>query len=213
MEQAHIAILTPYYSNVPIPFHRSLIKVITEAAKRNIRISLLSVEQTAVVKARNRLAEMLIALHGESNVDYVMHIDSDIAFTPIDFFSLIKEMAITQVPILSGLYYTRQKVDGEYQPVALFRKDDTYIPAHELFDGTSIVDAVGMGFMVCSPEVYMHMAKVHGKCIFEYLKRNDKLLSEDIVFCERAIALNYPIRITDKIRVGHYGGIQGGDNV
>ena len=208
MDKIKVAIATPYHNNVPVPFHLSMVTLMTEFHKCGWELAMLSVDRTNCVQARNTLMEMFLSKYGKINFDYIFHIDSDIVFGVDDFCNILKHIHESQLDILSGVY--RQRGFGKtkkHLTVALKNVDGKYYFLPDLPDGICEVDAIGFGFMVCKPTVYTHLFKKHGKHVFEYLKRGEEMISEDIVWCERAKELGYKINIDSDVVVGHYGVI------
>jgi hypothetical protein len=210
MLKLKVAIATPYYNFVPVAFHLAMINLVHEFHKQGWDLNLYSVDRTNCVHARNQLMRAFIWDHCKVGFDYIFHIDSDTIFAPQDFFTLIRDAVESKVQILSGLYYQRHNAkDGQRFPIVLRKKIDgryTY-EGVELKEKINEVDAVGFGFMVCTPEIYLHIARDYGRFVFDYVKVGEDMLSEDIVWCERAHKLGYNTYVDRDVVVGHYGVI------
>lgn len=207
-DKLRIAIAVPYYNLVPVPFHMSLVTLITKLKEWGIGINLFSIDRTNCVMARNTLAKLMLESHTEKPYDWFFHIDSDTVFRPDQFLRLIRDAELYHVNILSGLYMQRgiNHADSERHPVVLRKVNGKYSFINmELKENINHVDAVGFGFMVCRPVVYEDIKKKHEKFIFEYAKTSEDMLSEDVVWCERAKEAGYNIYVDKDVVVGHYG--------
>lgn len=149
--------------------------------------------------------------------DYLLFIDSDIAFRPEQAYELCRIAHLNNLPLIGGVYYNA--LDGIISPLAyLWRHDDTLgqrnlkpipQPAMESMAGVSpfaAVDAMGAGFMLISRELLNAMTTVYDKPTpwFAELDIDGIQMGEDFTFCVRAAAIGYQPYIAPGIIVDHY---------
>lgn len=207
-ENVRIAIAVPYYNLVPVPFHISIIKLITQMKEWGMEIHIFSVDRTNCVMARNGLMEMFMKKHDEKSFNWIFHIDSDTVFRPDHFLRLLRDAVMYHLDILSGLYMQRGNIDGEQKPVIMRKVNGRYAYIKtNLTEAITPVDVVGFGFMICKPDVYIKLMEKYGRFVFDYKKSDDEILSEDMVWCERAKDAGYGINVDKDVVVGHYGVI------
>jgi len=206
-EKARIAIAIPYYNLVPVPFHTSLIKLITKMKEWGMEIHIFSVDRTNCVMARNTLMEMFLKEHKQRSFDWIFHIDSDTVFRVDHFLRLLRDAIINHLDILSAVYLQRGST-GDHKPVMLRKVNGKYVYLDiEFRDAITPVDAIGLGFMICRTDIYLKLRDKYGKFVFDYRKTDDDMLSEDIVWCERVKDEGYSVNVDRDVVVGHYGVI------
>lgn len=158
--------------------------------------------------ARNNLMQMWMEKHSDKAFDWIFHIDSDTVFRPDQFLRLLQDAIANHITLLSGIYMQKKSLEGERQPVIMRKINEKYeYIKTELKQIINSVDAVGLGFLICKPEVYIKLKNKYGKFVFEYENNGDEMLSEDIVWCKRAKEAGYGVYVDKNVVVGHYGVI------
>lgn len=143
---------------------------------------------------------------GKVDYDYMMWIDSDIAFKPIDFFNLLsmdKDIASGWYTQPGGFTPVVEKMDDDY-----FQKHGSYqfIHSQEMTQRKDIfkADYIGFGWVLVKRGVFESidypwfapkMMQI-GEDIFD-------MCSEDVSFCLDAKNTGYNIWVDPKIKVGH----------
>lgn len=142
--------------------------------------------------------------------DYIMWIDSDIVFTPEDFFKLLNH----QKDIVSGLYImsdnthfaTVKDWDMEFFKENGFFK---FLTRTDIENKTELfpVDYTGMGWMLVKKGVFESMKYPWFEPLYVEFQMNDKFIkeffSEDVVFCKKAKNNNFEVLIDPTVLVGH----------
>ena len=160
--------------------------------------------QSDIFMARDTLAN---GFYNDKRFDWIVWIDSDIGFTREDFLALLHSTE----PIVSGLYTTKglpprpHCLDEEAKPVDL-----ADIPAQ----GMIRTRLVAGGFLKVHREVFdAIIAKTPVRSCLDggfhlfYERRifNDRVMSEDYSFSDRAYEAGYPSWIDCGIRLEHDG--------
>ena len=140
-----------------------------------------------------------------------MWIDSDIIFSPNDFFKLLNH----NVDIISGLYIAQMEDDhkmnmsqmrtksrGDYYYAAI-SESGTFLKVSDIKSlNVFTVRSNGMGFMLINKKVFTNM-----KNMWFNPMDNKQIISEDISFQTRAKGLGYKSYVNPKVIVGHEKGI------
>jgi len=221
-----IAILVPFYKFLPADSCKSLIDLAMLLQSHKIAYSFISVSDTLIHDARERLFELFeqeTASHGE--YDFIMHIDSDQVFKVVDVVQLLKHAQENNFSILSGVYFSPKK--GQVAPVFLNRLDakkrneialqrgckeseikEEYtrmfrLPEEPFFEA----DVCGFGFLTCKPKVYADILAKFGRPVFapELEKSGKRVKAEDVSWCEKAKECGYKVMADRNVIVGHKG--------
>lgn len=137
---------------------------------------------------RNSLAKYAV----DNGAEWLLFIDDDHVF-PKD---ILPRLLKRDVAICGALYMQRQK---PFCPIAYATKDDDgfYAPLdltaygpHDLVE----VAAVGTGGCLIRSEVFHRM---------DYPYFEHGVASEDLMFCDRARSLNFPVTVDLGVRLGH----------
>lgn len=128
----------------------------------------------------------------EAGTEWLMFLDDDHSF-PAD---ILLQLLSHEQPIVGALYLQRQT---PFTPIAYGEKNDdgTYTPLrfHEIPEkGLVEVAACGTGGMLIRSEVLHQMP---------YPWFEHGVASEDLMFCDHARALGFPIYVDTGIRMGH----------
>jgi len=183
--------------------------LIQEMTSKGIDWKLIRGYQPNIYRVRNQLAEMAL----NEDFDRIMWIDSDIIFSPDDFFKLLNHNLLPD--IISGLYMAQ--MENEYEidmsELRLKSRGDYYYAAIsesatflKVSDVKSLniftVRSNGMGFMLTSKKVFTDI----GNMWFNPLDKG-KIISEDISFQIKARELGYKSYVDPNIIVGHEKGV------
>lgn len=155
-----------------------------------------------IYDSRNCLA--IEALKAEA--DYVLWLDSDMAFEGDILDRLMKTLHEYDADMVSGLYFRRVP---PYSPVVFPRfivNEGRGLASWVDFDGelkgVQEVDAVGFGCVLMKTEV---LKKVHEK-YDDFFSPIGKV-GEDLSFCWRAKQCNCKLMVDCDVRLGHLGTI------
>ena len=149
----------------------------------------------------------------KSGLEWLLWIDTDMAFQPREFDLLWESVDAEERPIVSGLYYS-----SERRPVAFrneFQPGDGMvhakaIPEPEGDAGLVEVDGVGFGFVMTHRSILDAVSEAFGPSHPHrpWFDCSDfgpyqEPPSEDLSFCHRARSLGAPIYVHTGARVGH----------
>lgn len=173
--------------------------------------------------SRNRCVQWF---HNDTESDYLVFIDSDIAFDANKVFSLVEVAAEHGVTILSGVYYNQFGKDlraliYEWGDPALSGMNRNYLDddARDLIPLANIqlsalypqdkphpVDACGAGFFAIHRKVFIDMAAQYAvpQQFFAELCLGGIHMGEDLTFCVRAKAVGHQTYVFPSIEVDHY---------
>tara|TARA_Y100001937_G_C7104818_1_gene324424 strand:+ start:834 stop:1490 length:657 start_codon:yes stop_codon:yes gene_type:complete len=140
----------------------------------------------------------------DTKFDYYMWIDSDINFTPQDFYSLLNTMKShpQKYSIVSGLYTfsdapTMMKKFGEVAFTGHHPTERRWITSEDLKQWTepTLCNGNGMGWMLVKREVFDKVK--------EPFKYTDEGFGEDMIFQKQARDLGYSSYVHPKVILGH----------
>ena len=160
-----------------------------------------------VFKVRDKLVKDVKRYKNDFNTkfDYYMWIDSDINFTPQDFYTLLDTVKDNpqKYSIISGLYTfsdapTMMKKFGEVSFTAHHGTEQRWITSEDITPNTTepmLCNGNGMGWMLVKSEVFDR--------IEEPFKYTTEGYGEDMVFQKQAKDLGYSSYVHPKVIVGH----------
>ena len=195
-----IMIGTPCYDGkVELDFMTSIFQTMELCALNEIQMTLKTIIGCSLIqKARDELFRIAY----ESEVDDLIFIDSDQAWTQKDFGSLISP----EVDVIGGAVVSKN--DNIHYNVKTF---DTKF---DFYGGLIDARAVGTGFMRISKraikmmwenaEKYTDNGKEY-RHIFETKVVNGQLLGEDVCFCQKWRDLGEKVYVHPQISVSHIG--------
>lgn len=154
----------------------------------------------------------------QTESDYLVFIDSDIEFAPLDPYTLVATAAEHHVTLLTGVYYNSFFPHGLAALVHNWKHDDelnqqNLIPLsvdemHALTpaDKPHEVAACGAGFLAIHRDVLTDMHKTYGPPLpwFAELVLDNIHMGEDFTFCIRAKYAGHPTYVLPSITVAHY---------
>jgi hypothetical protein len=158
--------------------------------------------------ARNYVVERFLA----TDADVLLFVDSDIEFDPEQAHRIVAEVSAV-APVVGGRY--DNLYSSGMSPVAFrWSNDDIPVmaPIGSLDDlsGLVSVDCVGTGFMAIHRTMLERFATLfHAPSPwFAEEALHGAQMGEDVTFCQRAIALGYPVYLDPRVEVAHYKTIK-----
>ncbi len=148
------------------------------------------------ILGRNGLAQEAV----EQEKDWLLFIDDDHVFPT----NICSRLLSHDVGVVGSLYLQRQK---PFIPIAYMAKteDQRYIPLDlTLCEPDELVEvvAVGTGGMLIRTEVFHRMREVWPKPDpYPYFEHG--VASEDLIFCDKAREMGFPVYVDTGIRLGH----------
>lgn len=190
-----IMIAVPCMDQVPTPFCQS-VSMIQKVGQTAIAYQMGSLIYTS----RNELAAKSVRIEA----DYVLWLDSDMAFTPDLLVTMYKVLTENNLDILTGLYFRRVP---PYSPV-LFDKLEfengkcewTDYSDKELPKERFEVGGCGFGCVLMSTEIFLSVQAKYGD-LFGPING----VGEDLSFCWRARQCGYKVVCDPDIICGHVG--------
>lgn len=155
-----------------------------------------------VYHSRNILAQAAV----DNDMDYVLWIDSDMAFAPDTFDKLLEDIQKPGVDMVAPIMFCRREpfdpviYDGVkygFGEVAANIMHD--YPRNSLFE----VDAVGFGMILMKTEVIKSVQTEFGKNPFNLVPG----FGEDLSFCIRAKHQGFHIWCDSRLKIGHIGSM------
>lgn len=182
------------------------------ASVRHERIDILvRIEGHLLSRQRNELVSAFLRL---SSAEWLLMLDTDHRFTPIDFDNLCASVHDVSAPVVSGLYFGSFPSGGLYPtavPIA-FSLDPNGVDYHALSAWTPgkmiPVDAVGGGCLLIHRSVLEKIRDnaaddVKDWCWFMDGPANGRWYSEDMVFCQRVRDAGFPIYVNPDVTLPH----------
>jgi len=147
---------------------------------------------------------------GKLDYDYIMWIDSDILFTPENFFSLLEH----DKDIVSGLY---MMADNQHYAVSENWSDDKkiqngdfdFVTREKLAekDGLFKVAYSGLGWMLVKKGVFESLEYPWFRPMWTEITDGDKIIKdfagEDATFCKMVAEKGFDVWVDPKVVVGH----------
>lgn len=158
--------------------------------------------------ARNKQAREFL----KTRADWLLIVDSDMAFEPDSLERLMVEADPEKAPIVGGLCFGKtQKPDGrlEYWPTLYqFDKDLKSYRFNEWPENTMLpVNATGTAFLLIHRSVLEAMGDKFGDrepwVWFEEINFNGHVYGEDVTFCMRAQQCGFPIHVHTGVEITH----------
>lgn len=154
-----------------------------------------------VTMARNIMCSTAIDLFNKGDITHLLMIDDDMHIPP----GSIKQIAMNDLDVVSGAYYTRS-----FQPVAY-----NFDPSYHFLDtlpneGLLKVDGCGGGFLLLSCELLIKMQKFFGddwwfQNSVEMDAGKEKYMGEDVFFFRRLKKMGVSAFIDCGVQLGHVG--------
>ena len=205
-----VLIATPTYdSKVNVSYMMALIETIRLLEAEGFAVDVQIPSNSAlVVHSRNAILQRFMELNG----DYLLMVDSDLAWDPKAVLNLIK----TQKEFCGGVYPDRNQRGFLFKPV--LREEDNSICVCEQ-TGLLKMEQIPAGFMLLKRSAIEKMqfqfpelkykseivADDRGYCLFNTEVWDGKFWGEDYVFCHRAREAGIDIWIDPTIEFSHCG--------
>lgn len=162
-----------------------------------------------LASARNSVVEQFLEADA---ADWLLFIDSDMVFERDSLEHLFKHADPETCPIIGGLCYGLDFVDGPF-PVVYHLVDTpdgpmTHRPSVlTQSSGLMSVDATGAAFLMIHRSVLTKMREREFSRAYPWFQETELgggyPVGEDIAFCLRARALGFPIAVNLDLRIGH----------
>lgn len=195
-----LGICVPMYNIVPASFVVNFIHRLTELNNngRNYEVKIYIQQGTVIDAARNSLVQLAL----KDECDYLMFIDADMLLPP----NSIDELIDMNLPIVSGLYFTKGK---PYLPVARIKKneDDENHKFLEDFEFGKVMKVAGVGLGCCLIKAEVFKSLEYPWFKFEWKEVTGVItqLGEDLYFCDNAKEKGYDIYLNTGIVCDHFG--------
>lgn len=199
-----VMIGTPCYDGrLDVWYTNSLMNTIKESVEHDVEIIPIWVSFDALLqRARNDTVHLAI----ETDVDYLIFIDSDIEWQPSDFFKLLNYPE----DIVGGTY--RKKGDIEEYVVRLLHNSPPMSATSDLLE----VSGLGTGFLKISKAALQYLWDIsepyidpkdnaEHRMIFEVAVKNRSFHSEDIVMCDKLRDGGFKLWLDTSITCNHIG--------
>ncbi len=152
--------------------------------------------------ARTNVARMFL----ESGLPWLLHLDSDMTFTPADVLTLLDAADPVAAPVLGGVYVgavPAANVAPILEPARL--TPEGIVPLSSPPKGVSAVDFCGTGFLLVHRRVYEALEARHPGPLPWYAEAviNGEPVGEDWEFCHRVRKAGLPVQVHGGVRVGH----------
>ena len=173
----------------------------------------LPVGGSLLVADRNRIIQMF----WETKADYLLCIDSDIAFDPNYILRFIEQMEKTDKDFIGGVYPSRDGQGFNFRPAQ--EEDDKIVQCKET--GLLKMEYIPAGCMLLSrnaikkmrdhfPELYYSPKDARSKaesafCFFDTEVWNGEFWGEDYVFCRRVREAGFDLWVDPTIMFNHAG--------
>lgn len=163
--------------------------------------------------ARNQVVRRFLADHaeGDAAADWLLFVDSDMAWRPDAIRRLLLEADPESVPIIGGLchgvaadqlfstiFLFRDRPDGSRQMTRLLDyPDNALVPCH----------ATGAAFLMIHRTVLEKVAAQEFSAAFPWFQETAigvEPVSEDITFCLRAGELGFPVHVHTGVEISHH---------
>ena len=170
-----------------------------------------------IVDGRNKIAEIVL---DESEADWLFFIDSDMGFAPNTVDKLVESAHAIDRPVMGGLAFAH-KTNGKAslygtryraQPTLYdWYEDDEragFVPRFEYErDAVSQVGATGAACILIHRRVLEAIRAKYGDVWFDQIRHpKGPHLSEDLAFCVRASACDFPLHVNTAVKTTHDKG-------
>lgn len=153
----------------------------------------------------NRNSLTYLFLRYEPKIDWLLMVDTDIAFQSIDVYAMLDAAHPVERPVISGLYFsnfTEQKLgvqplwynaEESWKAFSHFNKPIN-MNGHVLHP----IDACGAGYMLVHRSVFERIAELHPDEHYKWFKHievdpDTVPMGEDLTFCARIHEAGFPI--------------------
>lgn len=160
-----------------------------------------------ISNARNRIVRAFL---DQGDADWLLFVDSDMAFEVNAVSSMLAVADPETVPILGALCFGADE-DGLFPTVYnLVETDDGFITMRMNDyprDALIRCAATGAAFLMVHRRVFAEMLAHGYNRAFPWFQEThvgDRPMSEDITFCLRAAGLKVPVHVNAAVKIGHH---------
>lgn len=146
----------------------------------------------------------------KNQTDWILWIDSDIAFDINSVKMLLDSADKENRPVVSGTYFISKEPESSIMPatVAAYKDLDEYlIKSIELEINNEVIeiDSCGMGFILMHKSIIEKLDNAYpNEFLFKENEENkEKFIGEDIAFCRKLKNAGVPIHLNTSVLVGH----------
>jgi len=209
MQKPKILILLPSGGTMHHEFVMSLLGTTIRMIELGFEVETMTTCGLAHANARNELFKKACAeIKKDESIQYILHLDDDHSFEVDDPMKLMKIMEEYQLDSISATYFINGKPicpcaltalnhTEEGEP-AMYRLLTEWNPKY-LYE----VDAVGFGMFLMKPNVYLKVQQEQGDYPFEFKRRGETVIGEDIIFCEHMKKAGFRVYMHTGIIIGH----------
>ena len=163
---------------------------------------ILNATGTLIDYGRNQLVSRFLHY---TNSDWVMMLDSDVAFE-YDIIDKLLEMAeATESKICSGWYNIR--INGVPMPIIHRFLEDNVSEIHAVSENDPMyfkADGVGAGALLVHRDVFKALQGTYGPYFFKFVHVAEITVTEDFWFCRNAKSLGFDIYVHRDVHLPHY---------
>jgi hypothetical protein len=185
----HLCIATPTYGeSVSLGYHNSMLRLVS--ATQHVA----SMDVTVLIQGGNTTyasRELLTEKFFSTEADFILWIDSDITFTPVD---------VSRMLMALGRVGERAMVTGMYRRKSPLLTYDLEVAEQNDDEGLRLLNATGAGFLGMDRDRLAELKRSYS-CVWEPFDGK----SEDIAFCHRWRKAGGRIYLDDQIKLGHVG--------
>jgi len=194
----------PFHGDVDNEFVSSLLTL--EQPKGAGALRFAKTVRTLISRARNLLAKSAL----DYNSEFLLFIDSDMAFGRQSLTRLLARACDKNISIIGGLCYNRRT---PFKPCIFVRSKNKW-EFCKVTDppGLYEVDAIGMGFTLIRTEVFRSLTKQSKKSSkknsdlpYPYFYPDKEGMREDLNFCLDAKRAGHRIFVDTTVQIGHLG--------
>lgn len=194
MSKPKLFIATPCTTSFPYQYVDSIVKTLLVLYdKYALGIGLY--ESPLVYDNRNKLFRKAY----DDGVDYILFVDSDMDWNP----EAIEKLVAFDKDVVCGLCFSRKPlIKNAHIPNILFKMDGRYRAYNNIPNEPLRVDAAGMAFVLIKKNVIKTVTEKYPHP-FNPIYEGERLLGEDVSFCERLNESGFEIWCDPTCRIGH----------
>jgi hypothetical protein len=135
---------------------------------------------------------------------YLLFIDTDITWEPELVWRLVDCASAEDLPAVSGFYsLAEQEAGGPGEPVPMLYDEQMHLVP--IRGDLQRVFCAGAGFLLLRRDVLEACFRAYAGPApwFDYGARGGRLVSEDVIFCQRLWDLDIPLHVLTTVHVGH----------
>jgi hypothetical protein len=214
-----------------INHHTSMIQLMSACVANNIKVDyFLGTHDSLIPRMRNKIVKEFL----EKDYDYLFFIDSDVSFSPDDFFHMIYLAETSDMELLAGAYPKKnifwQNIDYAIKNNLIENFEDykkygclfnVTLKKEEKFNFEKPVEVneISTGFMLISKNVFIDFINNYpdqigldydNNILYSFFEtkldyETKQYLSEDYLFCKMLKKIGYKIWLIPYIKLDHLG--------